>query len=131
MPPEGTLHYPAHLPGLERPRGVLELGHELAARRSWQESAVVLVGGIGIRKQVANIAESRGAEEGVRHCMQDDIAVAVADGPFRVWHADSAQDERPAAFEPVRVVAASYAHAVLIRFRRRRRRRNSRTACTT
>jgi hypothetical protein len=52
---------------------------------------------------LAQVAESRGAEDGVGHRVQDRVAVAVGQCPAVVRHVDARQDEPPSRDEAVNV----------------------------
>ncbi len=73
----------------------------------------VLEGGIVVRVDIANVAETDSAEQGVGHRVQHDVGVAVAKQAARMIDAHAPQDQGAALSEPMRVVSAADAHGVL------------------
>jgi hypothetical protein len=63
--------------------------------------------GVGVRVEVADVAEGCRAEQCVGDCVQDDVGVGVTGQPARVLDADAAEDERSAVNEAVRVVTGA------------------------
>src|SRR6478752_7009532 len=59
---------------------------------------------ICVRKQLTDIAQRCRAQERVDHRVQQDIGVAVTGGVFVVRHRYSAQPQRPARLQPMRVM---------------------------
>ena len=51
---------------------------------------------IGVREQFANVAQSRGSQQGIGHGVQQDIRVAVAIQTGGMLDTDPAQNQRPA-----------------------------------
>src|SRR5262249_51272304 len=66
--------------------------------------------GIGVREEPADVAEARGAEEGVDHRMKEDVAVGMAEQPRRVRNFDSAQEQLPSGNEAMDVIAEADRH---------------------
>ena len=46
-----------------------------------QRAVDAFVGGIGVRKMVADVAECKRTQHGIAHDVQDDVRIAVAHGP--------------------------------------------------
>jgi hypothetical protein len=65
------------------------------------------IGGLGVRKQAANIGQGGGSQYGVGYRVQQDIGVAMADKLSVMRHVDSPQPQRPAGGGAVRVFADS------------------------
>jgi hypothetical protein len=66
--------------------------------------------GVGVGKHIAYIGQTSGSGQGVDDRVENDIAVAVSNGPAVVLDPNVAEDEWPARFEAVQV--GPYAYAV-------------------
>lgn len=59
---------------------------------------------IGVREQFTDIAQRSGAQQGIRHRVQQRIGVGMADRMPIVRQRDAAQDQRAARLQPMPVV---------------------------
>lgn len=89
-------------------------GRQAIGRRPEHRRRIAsLIGGVGVGKHLADVAEPSRAEEGVGDRVQEHVGVAVADGPAVVRDGDPAEHEAVTGAEPVRVVAKTDAvHAL-------------------
>ena len=66
--------------------------------------------GVGVGIMLADVAQRRGAEQGVGDGVQHDVGVGVADQAARLVDPDASQDQRPSLDQPVRVVTNPHPH---------------------
>ena len=70
-----------------------------------------VVGGIGVRKELADVILAQGTEQGVGDRVQQGVAIGVADRPAIMFEGEPAEHERPAGairgdrFEAVEVIS--------------------------
>ncbi len=62
---------------------------------------------------LADVAQRRGAEQGVGHGVEDHVGVGMAEQAQRVVYFDATQDQRPPRHESMRVMSQSDAHGNL------------------
>src|SRR4051794_23518272 len=70
----------------------------------------ILESGVGIGVRVADVAISGGPEQGIRYGMEDHVGIAVAEQAARMVNTHTAEQERPALHQTVRVVSDAYPH---------------------
>ena len=91
---------------IDRPPAFLvETREHLAEKRA---RIGVAEGWVGVWIRVADVAESRRAEQGVGDGVQDDVGVTMTDQPARMLDTDAAQNQRPAFRQAMRVVTDAY-----------------------
>ena len=72
----------------------------------------IAIGRTVIRKQLANVTESHGSQDGVGDSMQEHVGVAMPDHVVVMGNFDTAQAQRAAGFQTVRVVSDADAHDI-------------------
>ena len=71
-----------------------------------------LVSGIRIREELADVAQSRGAQQGVHNGMAEHIRVGVAQKSFLVGNIHAAHDQFSAFHQTVDIISCTYSHAL-------------------
>ncbi len=62
---------------------------------------------VGIGKQLADVAQAGGPQQGIGHGVQQHVGVAVANGRAIVGDIDAAQSQRSTGRQPMRIVSDS------------------------
>ncbi|MNI77532.1 hypothetical protein D3C73_1338320 [compost metagenome] len=71
---------------------------------------------VGIREMLADVAQRRGAEQGIAQGVQEDVTVRVGEQPEAVCNAHTAQSDEIAFSETVHIIAVANTHKKTPRF---------------
>src|SRR5450759_4467164 len=91
--------------GVDVPDSITRRAHRLSRRRQQAKARSAFVFRVGGRKQLAYVPKTRGAEQGVDHCVREHVRIRMTLQSHGVTDRHSAEDEIAAGFQPVNVIA--------------------------